>query len=311
MLRVVVVVLLVACGDNKPPLTVDEFVVAYDEALCDWRVRCGLLEESDCSRFVYQLIDLDLAAAINAGIVEFNPEIAHACVNRFVTLGCNPTTAEFRTPACFGVFRGTLHDGESCAFGTECISGECWLESGCDDACCTGICTGNIPATLGRIGDRCRHSDCVEGYCDGNVCLAFLPEGSECDYSDQCDIGLSCDGTCKRLPVAGEPCTTRCRDIGLICSRALYCEPYPLAGRQCFLEEDCSPYYGCIDKKCSLRTVGDACQYGRPCAAPAVCNRWSCVAPQPSGKLCYQNHECASGRCDFRTFACIDYETCI
>jgi hypothetical protein len=170
--------LLVACGDNIV-LTLDEYPVAYGKAWCRFQLRCGELGSADdCASYVQRYLSPDLVAAVQAGVIDFDPEAAHECVEILDRLTCDPTTAVWKEPSCFGIFAGTRHSGEPCTFGDECISRECWLAgASCDSACCTGYCAGDERPVPGHIGDRCAFAPCAEGRCDGGLCVPLLAAG--------------------------------------------------------------------------------------------------------------------------------------
>jgi hypothetical protein len=295
----VVAVCLLACGDNAVP-TIDQYRAAYGGALCRYRVRCGLLPSTDaCAPFYSAELHPDALAAVAAGILVFDPDVAWACIDWVDHLSCDPTDTAHREPGCFGVFTGTLHEGESCAWGSECISRECWTESTqCTEACCRGVCTGDTPPPVGGIGERCRYSACREGYCEDSLCVPLLPEGAACVLTAQCDVGLSCDpDRCTRLPGAGEPCTTSCRDFGQVCDGGR-CKPIGLPGAPCSDDSTCSPFYTC-EGTCMARQLGDDCIGSVVCPLPLVCD-WrmgQCVEPKPDSEPCIYSYECESRSC--------------
>jgi hypothetical protein len=302
----VVACVLLACGDNIYEMQPGELSAAYSAAVCRYWVRCGVVRDIAACGQIYEYPDSpELAAAIDAGVVTWSADVAQACIEHVDTLSCDPTDADHRVPACFGIYTGTKHDGEPCAFGTECISFECWKESiQCADACCIGVCTGDSAPLIGRIGDRCRYSACVEGYCEDSLCLPLRSEGAECTFADQCEIGLSCEGTCRRLPSHGEPCTDACRDVGDICGAiSRRCEHGAWRDERCEGHFDCSPVYACsVKNTCQPLGLGESC-FGQ-CALPLVCDfsSWSCSLPKPDGESCYFGRDCASGICsDIRT----------
>lgn len=298
---------LAACSEGG--LRLEAYPDAYLDAYCRLQVRCGALPDVESCRAMYSpgVFDPDLVAAVTAGVIAWQPEVAQACVDWVDSLGCDPTTEEYRRPACFGRFTGTLRDGEACAFGTECISGECWTENlDCTEACCRGTCTGDAPPQIGGIGDPCRYSPCSEGYCEASTCVPLRSAGASCTSDRECDLGLSCDGVvCRRLPGAGEPCSTRCRELGQSCNYlTLRCEPARLLGQECYGFSDCSPHYRCDEnQRCSFERAG----LGEPCgelacAAPLVCEysalEGTCVEPKPDGAPCMYAEGCASRSCD-------------
>ena len=298
-----------SCGDNLDVIEPGEAGAEYTAAACRYWARCGVVgSEAECIYIYSWHPDPDLLAAIDAGVITWHFDAASAYRDWVDRLGCDPTDAEHRRDLWYGVYTGTKHDGEPCAFGEECISQECWQESSnCRDACCIGYCTGDSRPPLGRIGDRCRYSGCAKGYCKDSLCVPLLAEGAACTYEDLCDVGLTCHAdTCQRLPGPGEPCIDECRDIGQICGRASSrCENGRVLGEACIGPSDCSPIYQCYLSKdgnsyrCQPPTLGDSC-FAR-CALPYTCD-WSggftCVLPKADGSKCRFGVECASGSCD-------------
>jgi hypothetical protein len=298
--------LLAACGDNLlPPQSYDEFAHAYDDAVGRWNVRCGLLLDSATWDWVHPTtgVSADLLSAIDAGVAEYHPDVAYECLQWVEQLSCQRNGVERQLPHCFGIITGTLHDGESCAFGLECISRECWFGSGdCTDACCRGVCTGDSPPVIGHVGDRCRYSGCAESYCDGNLCLALLQKGAGCEYDSQCEAGLVCDGgLCAVPPGPGEPCLDACSDFGLTCrTDQAICVRVGWPGDPCTFNSDCSYHYRCVDKQCAaMADRGERCFYD-DCRAPYVCDTYEtykCIDLKRDGEPCHFGIQCTSGSC--------------
>jgi hypothetical protein len=62
---------LVACGDNASPFTLDGYVVEHRDALCRWRVRCGLLRSIDeCVALYPVFVQPDLSTMVHSGRTE-------------------------------------------------------------------------------------------------------------------------------------------------------------------------------------------------------------------------------------------------
>jgi hypothetical protein len=317
-------VVAVACGDD--PLRVEDYDARYFEAWCRYQVRCGVYPDlASCEALDRFPSDPDLVAAVRAGTVEWHAEEAEACIAQLTDLSCDQSSQDYRFSGlpCHGAFTGTLHEGDACAFGLECISLECWTESlQCNEACCHGTCEGDVRPPVARLGDRCRYAPCVEGFCEASICVPLKSEGTECDTDRQCDIGLGCDsdvraggfGTCQRLPATGESCTgpagpVRCAQIGERCRASTgRCE----RGR--ILGEACEDNTDCLSNRCDETShcvalftpegPGASCAYHENCAAPLVCEIASgavsgtCIMPKVDGETCRYDAECASYRCD-------------
>jgi hypothetical protein len=309
---------LAACGDNALPLEIHEYPAAWKSAWCRFQERCGLIPSAArCEATTTSALDPALLAAVEAGVATFDSSAANACIEWVEGRDCDPTSAINREPSCLDIIDGTLSDGETCAFGAECISRECWVDD-CDEACCAGYCVGNTVPELGRIGDRCRYSACLEGYCDGSTCIPLVSEGGECKWDAQCALGLSCKFStsfdaphrCERLPGAGEPCTSQCRDDGQIChSENHVCERARFEGEVCGDNGDCATGLECsADSRCTstLVTLGQPCGY-YDCEAPFVCDygfSFTCVLPKADGEACRYDDTCASGSCSWSSQAC-------
>lgn len=313
-----------ACGDE---LRVEDYDAKYVEAWCRYQVRCGAYQDvASCQGVDRFPMAPDLVAAIHAGTVEWHPDVAEACIGVLDDLSCDQGTAAYRYQGvpCFGAFVGTLHDGDACVFGSECISRECWTENlQCAEACCRGTCEGDEMPPVARLGDRCRYAPCAEGYCEASICVPLKSEGTQCEFDDsQCDIGLGCDFdprvgyfTCQPLAGSEERCTGpagagRCALIDERCRASTgRCEPGRFAGETCedntdCMSDRCDETSHCVDAVFTPAGLGASCMVVVDCAAPLVCDRpadatsGTCVPAKADGDACKIDEECASFRCD-------------
>lgn len=178
---------------------------------------------------------------------------------------CNASTPCAHVLFCqAGVCVARFPDGTNCTDSAMCASG----------LCDNGVCTAVPPRPTGLIaGQDCSAGSCRDDlWCSKNhVCTVptHLPEGAACARDDfptiACENGFYCDetcteangcqGTCRRYPIAGEPCT---KFVG--CGRGTYCEGFDV--------NDLSKSH--CEK---LGTKGEAC----PCAYGLTCLAGVCI----------------------------------
>jgi hypothetical protein len=314
-------------------MTYEQFLADYYNAYCSFRVRCGLMPEGDLHECVYKHArPTTRIAAIDAGIVIFEAAHARECIGAIEARTCDSTTPEFRRPICRELVTGTRGDGAFCMFDEECISNECWFDSGttCDDnGCCFGTCVGDRAPNLSpRAGDVCRIAPCVDSFCADGLCMPLLPELAVCNDVDdwgyqRCDYGLECvGGRCVRTVGVGESCIDPalgqlgCRSLVHHCNPLRnVCEtPRPI-GATCAGDFDCSSWLYCDSTKhCAEKPppapiaqpkLGEPCRaYVQPCQAPAACEPTSpatldgtCILRKPDGESCISYDACVSGIC--------------
>ena len=334
----VVFAILVGCADAR--LQYVEYLEANRVANCKRLVRCGVaLDVQTCLRAYPPLqIDPDRLGALDAGKIEFDAGVASACLAEVESLTCDRTSREYRQPLCTGLLRGTLGDQEPCAFGSECISQECWVESelACDDAgCCRGTCVGELAPQVETVGGRCRFEPCFDAWCDGSACVALLPEGAACNvdgdrwWREVCEYGLECFyGTCTRAVGSGESSLSNpCRLVGDIRGAGGTCVRRRIAGERCYgsVEPECviglvcdRGTKTCVDRDAIAPVervpVGAPCRYvlGPWCEEGAFCDVADpeqsldgiCTLPKPVGASCRSDSQCASDSCN-RLGVCI------
>ncbi len=332
-----VLLIVSACAD--PGLSYPQYLDAVEVASCGRLVRCHAMPDvATCLQHATRWpAEPTMLAAIDAGVVVWHADRAQACVDTIEALTCDETSIEYRhtyelaaadvsPSACSGLITGTLGDGAPCSFASECLSGECWLESAlvCDDAgCCRGTCVGDQPAAAQPNDGVCRYAPCLDGWCDDSVCRPLLAEGAPCDayadrfYNQVCDYGLICSGgTCIATAGTGESCVDRpCHNEGETCGMFQHiCIPrYPL-GTPCTRDDQCmSPYVCDATQRCveppptTFLPVGATCTLRGPaCESPAFCDvdyrngkfEGVCIAPRGLGEPCDWDGQCASGHCN-------------
>ena len=268
--------MLTGCGDNIAGIPIEAWADAQRAWRCRYDVQCGLLNDLEtCERtnIGWYWTLPELVQAVQAGTVVWDSVAAYRCLQHEVSCDVTSDAHDLR---CDSIVAGTLHDGETCHLGAECISSECWTEP-CYGVCCVGYCVGDTPPVPGRIGEACRLSGCVEGYCDSSVCVPRLAEGAPCEDDAACNDGLACrkppssmDARCMTLPTTGERCTGRCALDGDRCGLSGVCTPGGTFGHVCVFDTDCSVLYRCGTEHYCVdagAAVGESCLFSRRCAA--------------------------------------------
>ena len=230
--------LLVAACDRS--LAHDQFDAALRDAHCQRQVRCG--EEPDLAACLAARPPRpDRAAALDdalaAGRLDFDADLARACLDRLRAASCLPHLADAALDACADAFLGALADGRPCALDEECASGLCAPAARCGAACCPAACAPVPP--LAALGEPCVVAECVAAaYCrkSDDTCAPRLAAGQPCVDPSECGGELTCLGGACRPPLRlGDPCVDgECGRDGLRCdplTRA--CAPARFAGAPC------------------------------------------------------------------------------
>ena len=186
--------------------------------------------------------------------------------------------------------KGTLAQGRSCAYDSQCSSGHCMTARG---APC-GNCGDELPFAAGMacVVDRCGGGlECVNGRC-----VLPKPEGSACSASEVCSAEASCvGGTCVPRAKKGQ----RCADDE---KSAPACIP-PL---------DCDERSAkCIDRKPGRKPkkLAEACDNGDSCAR-GYCKkregeRGLCVAYSQDGMGCEVGEDTCQSPARCRDGGCV------
>lgn len=304
-------VIVCACGDNLTGTPFDELEVEANRARCERFVRCGLFaEEATCTSFFRKRPDVNLHAAIAAGIVRYDGPSAERCHRELAALTCDTSAREarVRSLACEQMFAGTLPAGAACRLGEECRSGACEVPA-CPEACCTGTC--RAARAFAELDAACTlDDDCVDdAYCgDDLVCHPLVTTGGSCESDCECEFHLGCigatplmAGNCRELPLVGEPCPyLRCAELGATC-QAGRCIALGLPGAPCASGADCSPFAQC---DAAANRCVDTPRLAEPCTARCAGEAWCdfmglgmCTAPQPNGAPCGSDDQCLSLDC--------------
>jgi hypothetical protein len=323
------VLALAACGGGTDTITLDNYEAALRDAVCRNLAHCGDIASVDAcgaANFgVLAHVSPGVQAAVDMGKIDFHGDLARSCLDALADSSCDVTSRASRVaPAACNFVTGTQHDGAACAYGAECISQFCTVPS-CGAACCQGTCTGDALPVLGKVGDSCELVDCDDdSFCDfdAGLCVALAANNAFCISPDECDYGLDClpTGTCGALPALGAPCDGACRDIGTTCSQATgTCVKVALAGEACTTSADCSVLYTCdATRHCSPGlALGAACGAGERCADDlAFCDVavdetiGSCALPKSNGGGCTSSTQCQSVYCDPVLLTCADEPVC-
>ena len=334
-LAVALALLIAACGGGDS-LSVEEYPQEFRDAFCKNFVKCGIAKDLDTCRKLNFGVDLHISAtaqaAFDSGKAKFNSGNAKACVDGIADSSCDLTaeSQRFVPAACDGIASGTLHAGEACTIGAECISLQCNIQR-CNMACCPGTCVGDTAPVTAKVGESCQTVRCVSGsYCNpvNGTCAALKPASSTCTSQGECDYGLACigagaTGNCVKLPKLGEACTDFCTDFGATCDpTSKMCVKVVLGGDVCagdFNASNCSALYACDAGHCSGGVaLGAPCSFDDHCADDrAFCDVASgalmgtCVLPKASGMPCDFDEDCESFDCDLATSVCVAEPVCM
>lgn len=229
------------------------------------------------------------------------------------------------TTSCDGSGNCKKKNGQGCAAGSECLSGNCVDSYCCDGACAGGcdVCAASLGASqngtctvlasgaTGQCGAyKCggaascpttcsSDTQCASGnYCDGNACQPKKSNGSVCSGDNQCTSTHCADNVC---------CDTACTGKCMACSAGNKQDGNPAnagtcgaakvgtnPGNQCVLSTD-----PCGEQNSCSGTPGQ-CALG---ASGKSCGPTTCVNGSVTGKICN-----GAGLCTDQTnIACAPY----
>lgn len=198
-------------------------------------------------------------------------------------------------------FRGTLPDGASCMYGSQCASGDCFQVASTADC---GVCTQQAPE-----GASCANAYCQPGLIctDPSTCVRPVGEGGACDDTKPCATGLLCtSGKCAKPLLLGAGCQVDADKCDW--DKGETCVPTTVGGKngKCTtdafgkLGQTCGwdakgAYTECEAASCSnpnnTGTCAEFLGVGMPCSA--------------DGTECMYGLACSAGRCKAR-----DASTC-
>lgn len=302
---------LFACGDNEAGLPLESFETSILHARCERLTRCGQFADVDtCDAYFRKRPNLDLEAALAAGVVRYSGPAASLCIAELAAQSCDTSSRDARVPpdVCLHVFTGTRAEGDHCTLDEECASGSCDSPP-CGSPCCPGQCRPNrTPAPAGaqcELDRDCRH----DLFCgrDG-TCHGLGGDGALCADDNECDYGFACigpselmEGNCRKQPAIGEPCLyQRCADLGAFCNAGT-CSPSGLPGARCTSSKDCSPFMLCdatLESCVDVPRLGAACT--TICAGEAWCDNETetCAEPKQNAEPCSAGDQCESLFCE-------------
>jgi hypothetical protein len=345
-LMVVLTLVFAACGGGGS-LSLEEFPQELRDAYCRNLVRCGVVEDlGTCQKESLGRFEIDLHlsatqfAVFDANKAKFDGGKAKDCVDKVANASCDLTDEVQRglsllsslvlPETCGLAATGTLHAGEACTVGSECISQACQIQA-CNMACCPGTCLGDAAPAIAKAGESCQRARCATGtFCNptNTTCTALKAAGASCTSQEECDYGSACigdgpTGLCTKLPHTGETCTDFCTDFGSICDPTTKkCVKVVLAGDACLgqgFNSNCSVLYSCDAGRCNAGlAIGAQCAADDHCAdfrafcdVPEGALNGTCVLPKANGQSCIFDEDCDSSFCDFDMGLCVDEPVCI
>jgi hypothetical protein len=200
--------------------------------------------------------------------------------------------------------------GQACALGTDCLSGNC-----ADGICCNNACPGACeacnqagslgtcaPLPKGAAGTGCGAYVCAGGsaacgttcaadgdcatsaFCTAGSCVPVLGRGAACLRDRQCGTGVCVDGACCNSPCGG-PCD--------VCAKALGAT---VDGTCAVLAKTSAPAE-CGPARCSGTSAacGTSCSVDADCSASGACEAGVCVALRKKGESCARTAQCGTG----------------
>jgi hypothetical protein len=209
---------------------------------------------------------VDLAEAIEAGEVRFDPKLAAECIAEVRDYPCDGEDQD--QPACEELLNSLRTVGESCVHHWSCDS----------HVCRDGTCVAR-----GQVGDECDHTEGGKGwlcedelFCNNKgICVEYGQEGDPCDEDEEeqpCADGYSCqeDETCG---VSDRPEGSSCADFFCDDDSICVCDDY-----NCGLDQGVCTAYG---------ERGDSCgENGPHCGGGLRCADGECVPGKRAGEPC-------------------------
>jgi len=300
---------LVGCQEEDDPgIDAVDYAQAEREAMCDYRVRCGLSTDRDaCMASVERDRSIVQAVGgIEAGRVDYDAQAAVDYIALLEELGCEGTIANAREAqeAAAAVLVGQVPAGESCFADTECAGDNSICDqTGCGgQTCCEGTCTEVQTLPLGSACPLFAvDTDRVTAFCEDTAYCAPPPDdgsgepaqmgtcqpradnGEPCDRNEACLDGQRCAmGQCFLLSNSGQQCnptldTGSCIDFNQVCDMgSSTCVDAPGEGQPCVFGQ-CMPYAQCVEDVCVRRPgQGESCEGTPPCQGDLQCRDGIC-----------------------------------
>jgi hypothetical protein len=201
--------------------------------------------------------------------------------------------------------------GNTCAIGTDCLTGNC-ADGYCCDTSCAGSCeacnlSGKLgtcsPLTAGSTGKSCgtytcpgTASTCLSActsdvqcaptaYCNSSgACVTQLLKGVTCARNRQCATGACVDGVC---------CDSACSGTCDVCSASLGAT----ANGTCTILGTTAAPSACGPARCSGTSAacGTTCVTDSDCSTTGYCTGGACAVKRKQGESCDRAAHCESG----------------
>ncbi len=248
----------------------------------------------------------DLAAAVTAGRVTYDPTKAPACLAAAAAVGCDAGGATMSSTACKAALAGTVAAGGACYAAIDCAGGSSFC-SGLGGA--SGSCSGTCKPLVAAGASCAAGEQCVQGYsctgtagaltCTANAAPSGAALGATCGYDATtkttvvCGSGLACDAKtlkCETIVKLGGACTPG----GGVCELFTSCDPtsktchaYPGMGGSCGTSAG-QDFVGCTGTTyCKLSGATGTCTtlgaLGASCTLGAECASKVCKAASVDG----------------------------
>ncbi len=274
----------------------------FEAAYCTPLVTCAVFPDlATCEAFMDFTEATEIITTVGAvgrGTVVYDPTAAAACLtavsqdcpvnaaDAFMTIdSVSALQAFFVTPACLGVFTGTLPTGTACdaGFSMECAGPQssCSEVVGvCNGECCPGTCAPTPSALPHALGEDCTdNNECaLPAICQGTC---FVPPGHlaacaatqfPCAYlDDYCGEAPGANSaTCLPRLAPGTPCTVSASTI----------DP-------CVMDAHCAPNGAGEDVCIPLAGLGETCDAtANPCVGSLSCTNGTCMPSLNPGTDC-------------------------
>ena len=208
-------------------------------------------------------------------------------------------------------FCGDIYAADNSHLAQKCLAKDVSVAQGMARAA-SNLCTDDVNAAIARDrtsfdADAAKH--CIEllqgtdpprgsnadtifaHYPCDRVLVGIQDAGEGCRFSVECKDGLACvgyqigvDGTCKKPPKVGEPCTVQ--RFGTILNVQAAELHHPA----------CAPAGSCDGKTCVARiAAGQPCVGDTSCVAGLSCVMARCQKPSATGGPCYLSADCTYG----------------
>ncbi|HRG99807.1 MAG TPA: hypothetical protein PLR99_26360 [Polyangiaceae bacterium] len=203
--------LVVACGSSDAPAgpkyaTEDAFCAARADAECAVSDLCTVKKDA-CVTKRKDFCKASTVASAALGLT-YNPSVAELCILQ-VSTAYRADKALIKADelaqldaACLKVFAGSVEKNKACTATAQCTGSLI-----CDKGFCADAVIKGADTPCGNPGESC-----VPGYfCTGDgvkTCVKLKALGELCVGTDTCDVGLLCNGTCKKKLEIGDTCVS-------------------------------------------------------------------------------------------------------